>query len=280
MKYLVLGSDGQIGSHLVQYLSKLGHAVSTFDIVSSSDEDLRIHNNQLLKERMIDCDFVFFLAFDVGGSRYLNKYQNTFEFINNNTKIMDNTFCCLKETKKPFLFASSQMSNMDYSSYGTQKRIGEYYTRVLNGITVKMWNVYGVEKDESKAHVITDFITKALETGVINMITDGLEERQFLYADDCCECFYRLSSLYDSLDRSKEYHVTNFEWTSIVDIAKMVSEKIPCSIVPAQAKDAVQRNVRNEPDPWILNYWKPSTSIQQGISILCDYYAKSLIGVK
>jgi len=274
MKYLVLGSDGQIGSHLVQYLSDKGHTVLTFDIVSSSDEDLRIHNNMLLKERMNDCDFVYFLAFDVGGSRYLKKYQNTYDFISNNTKIMDNAFSCLKETGKPFLFASSQMSNMDYSSYGTQKRIGEYYTSVLNGITVKFWNVYGIEKDESKAHVITDFINKAAKIGVIDMMTDGSEERQFLYADDCCECLYELSSLYDSLDRSKEYHVTNFEWTKVIDIAHFISEKIPCDIVPAEVKDMVQQNARNEPDPWILNYWKPSTSIKQGIEKMCDYYIK------
>ena len=38
-----------------------------------------------------------------------------------------------------------------------------------------------------KAHVITDFIRKGFETGVIDMMTDGTEERQFLYAEDCCK---------------------------------------------------------------------------------------------
>ena len=38
-----------------------------------------------------------------------------------------------------------------------------------------------------KAHVITDFIRKGFEEGEFEMMTDGTEERQFLYAEDCCE---------------------------------------------------------------------------------------------
>jgi hypothetical protein len=71
-------------------------------------------------------DFVFFLAFDVGGSRYLKKYQHTFDFINNNTRLMANTiWTYLNKYKKRFVFASSQMSNMSYSPYGVLKRVGE-----------------------------------------------------------------------------------------------------------------------------------------------------------
>jgi nucleoside-diphosphate-sugar epimerase len=272
MKYLVVGSDGQIGSHLVEYLQEQGNSVSTFDIVSSIEQDLRIHKNPLLKQKMQECDFVYFLAFDVGGSRYLKKYQNTFDFINNNTKIMDTTFSCLRETGKPFLFASSQMSNMDYSSYGTQKRIGEYYTDVLGGITVKFWNVYGVEKDETKSHVITDFIQKALNVGIIDMMTDGSEERQFLYANDCCECLYKLSLVYSSLSRNEQYHITNFKWTKIIDIANHISDIIPCKVIPSITKDLIQNNMRNEPDCSILKYWNPNTDIKQGITNMCNYY--------
>ena len=110
-------------------------------------------------------DFVFFLAFDVGGSRYLKKYQNTFDFINNNTRLMANVFGLLEKYNKRFVFASSQMSNMSYSPYGVMKRVGELYTTSLKGLTVKFWNVYGIEKDMDKAHVITDFIKKGFEEG-------------------------------------------------------------------------------------------------------------------
>ena len=35
---------------------------------------------------------------------------------------------------------------MDFSSYGTLKKLGEDVTKSLNAIYVKFWNVYGIEK--------------------------------------------------------------------------------------------------------------------------------------
>ena len=77
---------------------------------------------------------------------------------------MANAFGLIEKYKKPFVFASSQMSNMSYSPYGVLKRVGELYTKSLGGLIVKFWNVYGIEKDMNKAHVITDFIRKGFET--------------------------------------------------------------------------------------------------------------------
>ena len=54
-----------------------------------------MNNNAYLMECMIK-DFVFFLAFDVGGSRYLKKYQHTYRFLHNNTKMMQTSLNNLK----------------------------------------------------------------------------------------------------------------------------------------------------------------------------------------
>ena len=186
MKITILGSSGQIGAYLTEYLRNKNHDVTEFDIVRHDDEDLTKIPNHNLDLAIKNADFVFFLAFDVGGSRYLKKYQHTFDFINNNTRLMANVFDLLEKYNKKFVFASSQMSNMSYSPYGVMKRVGELYTIALKGLTVKFWNVYGIEKDHDKAHVITDFIRKGFEEGDFEMMTDGTEERQFLYAEDCC----------------------------------------------------------------------------------------------
>ena len=79
MKYLVLGSSGQIGAPLCDFLQNQGHQILKFDIKDDDKEDLRLYNNNLLKKYIKNCDFVFFLAFDVGGSRYLSQHQHTFE---------------------------------------------------------------------------------------------------------------------------------------------------------------------------------------------------------
>ena len=144
-KILILGSSGQIGAYLTEYLRAKNHEVVEFDVVNGENQDLTAIPNTKLMHDIRVADFVFFLAFDVGGSRYLKKYQNTYEFINNNTRLMANVFQYLHEYRKPFVFASSQMSNMSYSPYGVLKRVGELYTQTLNGLTVKFWNVYGVE---------------------------------------------------------------------------------------------------------------------------------------
>ena len=163
-KILILGSEGQIGGHLVDYLKiKKRFEIIKFDLVLGKKFDLRNFNNKLLKKYIQQSDFVFFLAFDVGGSRYLKKYQRSYDFLINNILIMGNVFKLLKDSRKKFLFASSQMSNMDFSPYGTLKRLGEDITKSINGVYVKYWNVYGIEKQLDKSHVITDFILMALE---------------------------------------------------------------------------------------------------------------------
>ncbi len=269
MKYLVLGSAGQIGDCLCNYLQNKNHEVLRFDVVDNESHDLRIHNNTILEEMVNECDFIYFLAFDVGGSRYLAKYQHTFEFLHNNVRLMSNTFELIKKYNKKFIFASSQMSNMSYSPYGVAKAIGERYTDSLGGLTVKFWNVYGPEKDLEKSHVITDFIIKAKTTGVIDMLSDGTEVRQFLHADDCSDCLLTLSNCYDDIDKSREYHVTNFKWNSILEVANIIASNFDnVKIVPGESKDMVQLDKRNEADEYILNFWKPKIDLEEGIKMI------------
>ena len=66
---------------------------------------------------------------------------------------------------------------------------------------MKFWNVYGVEHDLEKAHVITDFILKARNTKKIDMLTDGKEPRQFLHTSDCIACLRELAYRYDNVSR-------------------------------------------------------------------------------
>jgi nucleoside-diphosphate-sugar epimerase len=275
MKYLVLGSEGQVGAALTNFLKQKGHEVLEFDIVNGEEQDLRTHVNPLLDSLIAQADFVFFLAFDVGGSRYLKIYQQTPDFIGNNMKLMTNTFDVLSKYKKPFIFASSQMSNMSYSSYGRLKGIGESYTEILGGIVVKFWNVYGIEHDLDKSHVITDLIIKAHDTNTINLLTDGTEERQFLYADDCCKALVALAEKYEEIPRDKELHITNFMWTTVLTVANIIASHFPGStVIPAQSKDDVQKDKRNEPNDFILTYWKPTTDIETGIAHIVDTMKK------
>ncbi len=280
-KILILGSEGQIGSHLADYLkNKKRFEIIKFDLVLGQKFDLRNFNNKLLKKYIQQSDFVFFLAFDVGGSRYLKKYQRSYDFLINNILIMGNVFKLLKESKKKFLFASSQMSNMDFSPYGTLKRLGEDITKSINGVYVKFWNVYGIEKQLDKSHVITDFILMALEKKKIDMLTNGKETREFLYADDCSAGLFKIMNKFDYFKKiKKELHLTTAKKTKVIDIAKIVKKilkkkNIDVRINRSTSKDDVQKNKSNEANKFLFNFWKPNYTIESGIEKTLKYYMK------
>ena len=285
MKITILGSSGQIGAYLTNYLREKGHYIYEFDVVNNPHEDMTLIPNPLLEERIADSDFVFFLAFDVGGSRYLKKYQHTFQFINNNTRLMASAFGVLEKYNKRFVFASSQMSNMSYSPYGVLKNVGELYTKALKGLTVKFWNVYGIEQDLEKSHVITDFIRRGFEEGEFEMLTDGTEERQFLYAEDCCEALETVMESYTDFKPEDPLHITSFRSESIKEVAAIIQGqfnligKDDVKIKPGIAKDSVQMDKRNEADNYITGWWMPKTNLQDGIAKVFNDMKKHYVNI-
>ena len=98
------------------------------------------------------------------------------------------------------------------------------------------------------------------------MMTDGSEERQFLHAEDCSECLYILSKRYNEIPRNKELHITSFEWSKIINIANKIASIYSIKkVISADSRDDVQKNYKNEPDPYILKYWKPKLTLGEGI---------------
>ena len=276
-KILILGSEGQIGRALKNYLTEK-YTVLECDIVNSPLEDLR-KKNQKIDKLIKASDFVFFLAFDVGGSRYLNKNQKKFNFIENNILIMHNVFSLIKKYNKKFVFASSTMSNMIHSNYGVLKKIGESFSESLGGIIVKFWNVYGIEKEREKSHVITDFIIKAKKYKKINMLTDGKEKRDFLYSEDCCAGLELIMGNYNYYKKEKEIHLTTTNFTSIIEIANIIKKNflkqgINIKIIKSKKKDTLQFNQQNKANKFFLKYWKPKYSLKEGISEIINFYLK------
>lgn len=294
MKHLVLGSSGQIGAYLVDYLSSKGEQVIPWDVELSSDHDLSNKNlvELHLKPILTSCDFVHFLAFDVGGSNYLAKYQDTYSFVDNNINLMNNVFALLEQTQKPFYFASSQMSNMFHSTYGRLKAIGESYTNSLNGVNVRFWNVYGYETNPEKTHVITDFIKMALSDNRIIMRTSGVEERNFLYAKDAACLLDGVANsilndvkntnfLKSSIDNYGAVPIlTSSPFVSIIKIAEIVRGIIDPNIeiyANVHKKDSVQ-GFKNEIDLEFISHLNKSlglkheTSLYTGIKEMINKY--------
>lgn len=264
MRVLILGSSGVVGSALSTYLKARGNDVIEWDIALSPKHDLSNPTNILHLKKVIEAsDFVWFLAYDVGGSKYLQ--DMTIDFMNRNCAIMMHTFSLL--VGKKFVFASSQMQNMMDNAYGVLKCLGEHYTANLGGLSMRFWNVYGNEPVGEKSHVIPDFIHQAKTTGEIHMLTDGEEERQFMYTTDCSACLEVIMNQYDEiLATGRSYvDVTNHTWTKIKDVAEIIA---PGRVFAKTGKKDVTQTIRNEPDDFMLQYWKPELTLEEGIKLM------------
>lgn len=267
MKILVLGSEGQIGKPFCNYAEKRGHEVIRFDKRLHPEQDLSTTSGKsLLRISVQSCDVVVFLAFEVGGSKYLSQKDKTFDYISENVKLMDNTFSVL--FNKPFLFASSQMANMHHTNYGFLKDLGERYTKSRNGWICRFWNVYGYEDpSDPKSHVITDFIDMA-KHGKIIMKTTGEEQRQFLHTDDCSVALLHWCENYSNYDINEYIDITSFKWNSVAEIAFIVKKLIPCEVIVGENKDKIQAGIKNNPSTYVLKFWKPELSLEEGIKKL------------
>jgi nucleoside-diphosphate-sugar epimerase len=274
LRVCILGSSGQIGSSLSSHLNNSGHEVHLFDIENSETQDLRVQKNQELISVLKKSDFCFFLAFDVGGSRYLKLHDHSFEFIDNNLRIIQNTFSILDELKIPFIFASSQMSTMVHSNYGILKLLGEKITQSINGLVVTFWNIYGSETSSEKYHVISDFIAMSYRSNKIQMLTDGEEVRDFLHVTDCSNALEMIMLNYEKFLEQKNIHIASFSWTKIIDIARIVSSLTGSEIVPGLNKDFIQRDNFRAPNRYLLEYWAPTINIAEGIKQVNNEYRK------
>lgn len=225
---LVIGSDGFVGAPLCRYLEDSGERALRFDIKRGAHEDARVAHLEL-----VGIDRVYFLAWEVGGAKYL--YRNDIQFIqlDSNLKLMLNVFPQLQAAQVPFLFVSSQLAEEYDTVYGSTKRLGEVWTHLLGGVRVRLWNVYGAyEPPSERSHVVADFVWQALHRGEIRMLTTGEELRQFVFIDDVCRAFrqalqQRLAGVYD---------VTSFEWVPVRRVADVIAGLTGAKVVPGERR--------------------------------------------
>jgi nucleoside-diphosphate-sugar epimerase len=205
--------------------------------------------------------------------------QQNYNFIDNNMRIMNNVFSLLEEHKIPFVFASSQMSNMTDSNYGLLKLIGERITESLGGINATFWNIYGKETEFDKFHVINDFIRMAVQTNKITMLTNGDEYRDFLHTSDCSNALTVILEKYNEFIPIKNIHVASFKWTKIIDVANIISELSGATVTPGLQRDSTHNQELRDVDPFLLDFWSPKINLEDGINDLYIKYLNEFNGI-
>jgi nucleoside-diphosphate-sugar epimerase len=250
-KNLVLGGAGTIGQALCTYLRIAGEEVLSLDIKTGFD--IRIKS----LEEFSNFDYVWFLAWDVGGAKYLANENYLVDIIRNNATLCERVFSFLEQTKIPFMFASSQMASPN-TPYGVTKLLGEEWTRLLGGQICRFWNVYGWEEPGVKSHVIPDLILQAIKNKKIELMTDGQEERQFIFMDDCVKNMVDIRNA-----GATRVDITDGKWVTIEYIAQQIASlhKVPLKL-------GVKQGYSNKIEPIMTYPLNFNTDLRSGIETI------------
>lgn len=255
MRCLVIGSDGFVGQSFCSYLAGKGNEVIRCDIKRGPSEDAR---KIVLPLNRVD--EVYFLAWDVGGAKYLYRTDTQLDQLEWNLALMQNVFQQLREYEIPFLFVSSQLAEDRGTVYGATKRLGQIWTGLLpRGVCVRLWNVYGAYEDSTvRSHVVADFVHQALDTGEIQMLTRGDERRQFVHIDDVCRGFH--AALSQGVRQVCD--VSRFEWIRVIDVASLIGELTGARVVPGVRTGSTVIIDNVDPVPG----WKAEVDLREGLS--------------
>lgn len=266
---LVLGSGGLIGSELESILTKQGY--NTLHILSRHHLDLRLNHSLDIFDD-INITFVFFLAYEVGGAKFLQLPEHQQQILDNNIKITDNVFSWLKKRQIRYAFASSSLS-ADKSNYGYVKRLGENITLEMPhlGRVFRLWNAYGFEYPGPKSHAIPDFVFQCLQYKKIRMLTTGEELRQFSHVIDISNALIAIMEHFE--ETPHEVDISNGNWITLKAVAEAVQKAVPgCQLEIPEKKAKVQkRHEANIFTDWHKNIWQEKLTLDEGISNIVEH---------
>lgn len=256
--YLILGGEGFIGTALQEFLIAEGHNADSIDFKSDLSQDLRYITIPNLPE----FDGVFFLAWNVGGSKYLTDVTTWPSQFQDNIQLIANVFPQLIRSQTPFLFVSSQLAGNDKSPYSLSKQLAESYCSTQpQAVVARQWNVYGSpEEFDAKSHVISDFVWQALQNGKIKLMTDGNEKRKFIHLEDTVRAYLRMLQLH----QGKIFDVSGGNFVSIYEVAELVAEFTGARLERGNERGFTPSVMEL---PSVPN-WNPEVSLEAGIARL------------
>lgn len=248
-KVLITGGNGFLGSHLVEYLKKLGLAEKNLIIPSSKQFDLR--KQSVARKLTKGVDIVIHLAANVGGIGYNREkpgelfYDNVLLGIhmieearkNKVKKFVSIGTVCAYPKFTPVPFKEDDLWNgypeETNAPYGIAKKMllvqGQSYRQQygFNVIYLLPVNLYGPRDkfDPDKSHVIPALIKKFYDAKVNNdseviVWGTGKATREFLFVEDAVRGIALAAEKYDTSDPVNLG--ASFE-ISIKDLAELIS---------------------------------------------------------
>ena len=254
MRIFVTGGAGFIGKHLASSLLETNHQVTVFDNFSTSNKDkmmncfkdkISIINGDItdftqVYNSLTDSECVIHLAAKTDVNESIQKpieYNNV-----NVTGTVNLLQACVKKDIKKIISASSaavygnplqipleeKMKPNPLSPYGASKLGTEAYLQSfansydLNCISLRFFNIYGIDQTIQYAGVITKFIESIKKNASLKINGDGRQTRDFISVHDVVKSIQN-SILKIEGKRGNIYNIGTGKQTSVNELADIFS---------------------------------------------------------
>ena len=314
MKFLITGSSGVIGKHLINNLKKEfpeAEIIGTF-YQTNSERNQKLTEDIVTKNiRYIPYQDIFKINFKFDQIWHFATYGQPAKFIENwNEVIKLNTsdILFLSKLLKPkgkFLFASSSelygpqgTANEDdapasltcspRSIYIDSKRLGE--SIINSAINRENYRIFRIclayspffKKDDRR--VMYELILKAIRNKQIDLMDDGSAIRQYLYIEDACRMMINLTNLnYHDLKIDTAAPIFNIsnpnEPITIFELAKLIAQNFNVPVYKGSKNlnfHSAPKIVKVLPKRY-LNLYKDFkfTNLSHGLKIVCNIAEKN-----
>jgi UDP-glucose 4-epimerase len=254
-RYLVTGGCGFIGSHLVDALLQLGHAVRILDNLSTGHARNKPEEAQLLIGDVLDTNAVCEAMEGVDGCFHLaaiaSVERSNADWLGTHRVNVTGTVTVLETARRigktnpiPVIYASSaavygaglgrpldeSVMTIPLSAYGAGKLGSELHARVARqvhgvpAIGLRFFNVFGPRQDPSSPYsgVISIFCRRLAKGDAVVVFGDGTQKRDFVFVRDVTAAM--LAAMHRQPANPSVFNVCTGEATSILTLARTIAE--------------------------------------------------------